>query len=76
MHFYYQSYSERGYSVTKASERDRLGNHAHGERIGYLLFTPVAKYSSASRGRFNNASVACVTKQRGCSSEGMEENLL
>ena len=43
-------------------QNDRLGNHAQGERIGYLSFAPVA--------------CSCMTKHRGCSSEGMEETYM
>ena len=39
---------QRGWLLSdQASERDCLGDQALGERIGYLSFTPIAKYSSA-----------------------------
>ena len=51
--------------------RNSLGNHAHAERLANFRM----RNTLALRGRFN-ASVACITKQRGCSSEGMEKTIV
>ena len=69
----YQSCTERGYLVTKQASMTVLVTMSMEKELATFLLLPVPNTPVLSD--HFNASVACISKQRGCSSEDTEENL-